>query len=252
MKRIFALFLVICSFAFVCVTLSSCGHTHSFDSSWTTDSKYHWHACLEAGCDGFSAMAPHSWVYDMESQADGLFDRRCSVCGAESRAEYDGMTKAEWNSIVIQDKFDNYTLLQIRSEMRNGHETLSRAVYKFTNEMAQMIVYSDGADTVGEEQILEGADAREKRWDIYIDFADLLKRDYFKYDYKSDSYRLIEPVTHNGSAFSSAIATFDNGRLVSLEVDMESQRDGVDVTTHLEMKLYDYGVTVVSPVTDSE
>lgn len=68
--------LVVC---IVCVSLftaceSGTSHTHNYATDWTSDNNYHWHACLNDGCDQKqNAKAPH-----MDNDGNCV----CDVCGA--------------------------------------------------------------------------------------------------------------------------------------------------------------------------
>ena len=73
------------------------GHTHSWDTAWTSDSDYHWHNCTAAGCtvndnsqkDGYAAHTPSDWIIDRpatETQ-EGSQYKACTVCGYETDRE---------------------------------------------------------------------------------------------------------------------------------------------------------------------
>jgi len=73
------------------------GHTHSWDTAWTSDSDYHWHNCTAADCtvndnsqkDGYAAHTPSDWIIDRpatETQ-EGSQYKACTVCGYETDRE---------------------------------------------------------------------------------------------------------------------------------------------------------------------
>ena len=54
------------------------GHTHDYQTEWSTDATNHWHACN--GCDNKHELAEHSF--------DNSCDRDCNVCGYERETEH--------------------------------------------------------------------------------------------------------------------------------------------------------------------
>ena len=73
------------------------GHTHSWDTAWTSDSDYHWHNCTAADCtvndnsqkDSYAAHTPSDWIVDQpatETQ-DGSQYKECTICGHETERE---------------------------------------------------------------------------------------------------------------------------------------------------------------------
>ena len=73
------------------------GHTHSWDTAWTSDSGHHWHNCTAADCtvndnsqkDGYAAHTPGDWIIDRpatETQ-EGSRHKECTVCGYETDRE---------------------------------------------------------------------------------------------------------------------------------------------------------------------
>ncbi len=73
------------------------GHTHSWDTAWTSDSGHHWHNCTAADCtvndnsqkDGYAAHTPSDWIIDRpatETQ-EGSQHKECTVCGYETDRE---------------------------------------------------------------------------------------------------------------------------------------------------------------------
>ena len=58
------------------LALVGCGHTHDFETTWSHDQTYHWHACK--GCDEVSDKGEHVYV-----ESETLSGKRftCSSCG---------------------------------------------------------------------------------------------------------------------------------------------------------------------------
>ena len=60
------------------------GHSHTYDTAWTSDAAAHWHAC---GCGDKTDLAAHTfaWKIDKEATATetGLKHEECTVCGYE-------------------------------------------------------------------------------------------------------------------------------------------------------------------------
>ena len=73
------------------------GHTHSWDTAWTSDSGHHWHNCTAAGCtvndnsqkDGYAAHTASGWIIDRPATAtqDGTRHKACTVCGYRMASE---------------------------------------------------------------------------------------------------------------------------------------------------------------------
>ncbi len=66
--------------------LASCGHEHSYASTWEGDASEHWHACADEGCSEKGDLAAHTFV-EHEAVAGTCSTRAiiaykaCSVCG---------------------------------------------------------------------------------------------------------------------------------------------------------------------------
>ena len=64
-------------------TSESEGHTHSWESTWTSDPDYHWHKC--EGCSEINDKAPHSWDAGKVTKEPGAYTvgiktYECNTC----------------------------------------------------------------------------------------------------------------------------------------------------------------------------
>ena len=114
MKRFLAL---ICTMSLFVAALVSCEHEHLFESEWTSDAEYHWHACgKKKKCEEQSDSAKHDFV--LETGSTDVY--KCSVCGYKKTDDattsdndskgYKVSDAAEWDSLVGALSFTNFTL----------------------------------------------------------------------------------------------------------------------------------------------
>jgi len=90
-NKIKRLFILIISILFT-LNLCSCflikdtkENNHTFSSEWTNDSEYHWHNCLESGCNEIGSKEEHDFVETIITEATchsvGSKVLKCSKCG---------------------------------------------------------------------------------------------------------------------------------------------------------------------------
>lgn len=85
---------------------------HTIDSEWTSDNNYHWHKCLDSGCNYVSDKEEHKPIYITESKVgtytDGVVIKKCSVCGKElaKYTSYGFFTKSHYEK--LKDKIKEY------------------------------------------------------------------------------------------------------------------------------------------------
>lgn len=85
---------------------------HTIDSKWTSDNNYHWHKCLDNGCNYVSDKEEHKPIYITESKVgtytDGVVIKKCSVCGKElaKYTSYGFFTKSHYEK--LKDKIKKY------------------------------------------------------------------------------------------------------------------------------------------------
>lgn len=78
---------------------------HTIDSKWSSDNNYHWHKCLDSGCNYISDKEEHKPIYITESKVgtytDGVVIKKCSVCGKEldKYTSYGFFTKSHYEKI---------------------------------------------------------------------------------------------------------------------------------------------------------
>lgn len=85
---------------------------HTIDSKWSSDNNYHWHKCLDSGCNYISDKEEHKPIYVTESKVgtytDGVVIKKCSVCGREiaKYTSYGFFTKSHYEK--LKDKIKEY------------------------------------------------------------------------------------------------------------------------------------------------
>lgn len=81
MKKIISL---VCLLSIMVLSFASCGqHDHEFEDKWTTDSDYHWHACVaDENCKEKGDRELHDFAVDLDE--DGNTVNACKVCGYEN------------------------------------------------------------------------------------------------------------------------------------------------------------------------
>lgn len=83
---------------------------HTIDSEWSSDNNYHWHKCLDSGCNYVSDKEEHKPIYITESKVgtytDGVVIKKCSVCGKElgKYTSYGFFTKSHYEKLKEQIK----------------------------------------------------------------------------------------------------------------------------------------------------
>lgn len=60
------------------LALTACGHSHEFNSVWSSDETYHWHACTGDDCTETADNAKHTFVVGKNETGHWQV---CSVCG---------------------------------------------------------------------------------------------------------------------------------------------------------------------------
>ncbi|MBE6633748.1 MAG: hypothetical protein E7620_05345 [Ruminococcaceae bacterium] len=83
MKKIL---LLLCTTLLLSAVLFGCGEKHSFRAEWSTNEKYHWHACADEGCAEQTDRGEHQWNAGEVTEAatpdrEGTRVRACVVCG---------------------------------------------------------------------------------------------------------------------------------------------------------------------------
>ena len=154
-------------------------HFHNYDSAWTSDTYYHWHECLNSGCDapesgkdihtdsdengecdvcGHAVALPHPHEYQWINNGDGTHRQHCKVKGCLAPDlnvgahyfEEDGFCVCGAD-VSIEGHAHNLTYVPYRAATctRDGniaYYTCSGCVLLFTDDDAQNEVELD--DTV--------------------------------------------------------------------------------------------------------
>ena len=91
MTKFTKIFAIVMSVVFLATVVTACTpeglEAHNWSSKWSSNSKSHWHVCLDAGCNGRDSYGEHEWelttVYVAATCGDtGLGQYTCSVCKA--------------------------------------------------------------------------------------------------------------------------------------------------------------------------
>lgn len=91
MKKLAKIFSIVIFIVFLAMEVVACTpqglQAHSWSSDWSSNSNYHWRACMDAGCNGREDYGEHDWelteVYEAATCGDtGLGQYTCTVCKA--------------------------------------------------------------------------------------------------------------------------------------------------------------------------
>jgi hypothetical protein len=91
MKKILSLLLAVGTCFSISAALASCDREtptereHEYDTAWSQNDIYHWHACTDEDCDKTTDKAKHNWddgviTEPPTSQAQGVKTFTCEVC----------------------------------------------------------------------------------------------------------------------------------------------------------------------------
>ena len=78
---------------------------HDYYQGWSCDDEYHWHACLNDGCDSTDGKSQHSYgdaeTVEASCETNGYIKTACTVCGYEKievLPAYGHNLAAEWST----------------------------------------------------------------------------------------------------------------------------------------------------------
>ena len=91
----------------ICGVATACGHTHTFESEWTSDATHHWKNATCEHSDKVQSKGEHEWsawqqVIDPTCTEDGEKERVCTVCG-----EFDIATISHAGHIASEEYYFN-------------------------------------------------------------------------------------------------------------------------------------------------
>ena len=253
MKRTLSILLLAAMLLTSAIALSACGHKCVFATAWTTDATAHWHACEDSSCTEITDKADHTWnegeiTTAATQEADGVKTFTCTVCN-HTKTEpvaYTGMTEAEWNTAFVTDLFKNFTYKEEATVTMTGMEMTSTSEYKFTETAASL-----GMTMMGETEVMEipAEEVEMYREELVTSLLELTVFTNYKYDAATKTYVLegdsnitIETL---GAELTSAVLTFENGKLVKMVYVCKVTEEGMEMTVSSSITFSNYGTTVV-------
>lgn len=125
--------LVLTMFTIVpCVFLTACGgdtpkHTCEFQTYWSYDNTYHWHACENTQCGNAIDKVEHVWddgitIVPATATTQGVIVYTCGICEYAKLKKYTPektLTKEAWNKAINFEGIDNYTITTLSPENRS-------------------------------------------------------------------------------------------------------------------------------------
>lgn len=139
-------------------------HTHHWTNEWSSDNNYHWHKCLDSGCNYISDKEEHKPIYVTESKVgtytDGVVIKKCSVCGKEldKYTSYGFFTKSHYEKIKekIQECEEKGTTLYLNHGSLNKNDYIPKEFLEVIKGHDVDVELSINTDTISSE-ILENS-----------------------------------------------------------------------------------------------
>ena len=110
-------------------------HTHSWESSWTTDPNYHWHKC--SGCTEIKDKAAHSWDAGRVTQEPGPYTTgvktyTCSACNRTRTEDIPATGGGETEGSFTFNETSLNTPQEIHTSDQKKYLNLSKEYYHIT------------------------------------------------------------------------------------------------------------------------
>lgn len=139
-------------------------HTHHWTNEWSSDNSYHWHKCLDSGCNYISDKEEHKPIYVTESKigtyTDGVVIKKCSVCGKEldKYTSYGFFTKSHYEKIKekIKECEEKGTTLYLNHGSLNKNDYIPKEFLEIIKGHDVEVELSINTDTISSE-ILENS-----------------------------------------------------------------------------------------------
>ena len=254
-------------------------HTCSFKTEWTTDETHHWHDCEDSTCTLVSDKAEHSWE-DSDTCVCGKEkpvtpdnpDNPDTPDNPENPDNPDTpnnpdepskpsieVSDEQWAASLLEEKFSNVSF------------TYSGVTYGYPQTV---IVKVDG-DELYEDVTIQSVASRERyifgeesktHKNVYLNmFKSLLyEKDSYEYNEEEKSYFLAK-TTESKTEYdeyyvvikttNSTVKFNSDGLLMSLTTTIQEdmyyypETFHASVTTETSFEFYDYGTTVITPIT---
>ena len=273
MKKLVSLLLAVCMCLSVGVVLTACDeeHEHTYKTEWSKDATHHWHACEGKDCTDVSDKAEHVWnegevTTEATAEADGEKTYTCTVCNATKGevVEFAGVSENDWNEMLANPNFENYTLTQSQYVVYEGTGMQQDCIFKVAGDKASVTMTLDGStlDTIvytGEEAAAQKSSYEQIFRALLADFEN------FTYDKEENVYKTTSTITvevpmeiYGITATivmeNAKVQLSDDGKLLNLECDYTQTTvtpdDTVVAETEAVWSFSDYGTTVVSEPTE--
>ncbi len=141
MKKLFSFALTICICLSMLFTLVSCDdHEHEFESEWSSDSDYHWYACVNPDCDITKDKAAHD--FEVKYDENGTPYNKCTVCGKENT----NVNTAPTHDHIFADEFsssENFHWKECKTE--GCFEAIEKSEHQYANPQVE---YADSSVTM--------------------------------------------------------------------------------------------------------
>ena len=179
MKKLVSLLLTVCMCLGVLVSLTACGHEHTFSADWSKDQTHHWHACEGADCTEVADKTEHTYnageiTTPATKAAAGTKTFTCTACGA---------TKTE---PVAYNPETTVTAEQFASALTLGNNwTISFVAFHPVYEQKMSIVQKRADNKF--HCIETMMDANGTVLDTYEDFDEIVDNVWYGYRYDDDA-----------------------------------------------------------------
>ncbi len=162
------------------VTIIQTGYVigeHNFEEGYHYDENYHWHECLDEGCDVKKGKAPHTWASD-ESKEDvaptstesGVAYKKCHICGATKEIVLPPVSEESTELFRAENIADLNSGLAVADEDGTEHGngvkfTSSGAINEYTRVFS--LVLTDTPYSVANSK------AAEAKFSFYLNYEGL-------------------------------------------------------------------------------
>lgn len=269
MQKIESILFKICMCLFVSLMFTACGDNHTYQTEWSKDSTYHWHACEDKGCDLVIDKAEHVWdegtiITEARKDVNEKKIYTCTVCHTtkEEVTEFSGINEEEWNAMISPEVFTNYTLEYsgtVTQTSNDGEIYISDQSYivKFTENKCY---YYITIKLEGDEESFGGICTDEDFLRMKVNYETLflaILDNYENYQYNSIDkvYEITKPieVTYDLmdtnitiSLSNSKVSISADGKLLTLSCEYFQSVEEIGVfTSDMTFIFKDYGTTVI-------
>ncbi len=233
-------------------TLTACNvdnHTHAYESEWSHDATYHWHACEVEGCNKTSQKAKHSFVDDV-----------CSVCSFE-RDNSVPVPAKEWEDYFV---FDNVTATRtiVQNTIGASHieyttvETMKQAGNEWLLERHSEnplgggetvdVAYWDGTQLYAEVESTVEAEGFRSYGEYWFNEVEFFS--YFESGFEERATGVFEAgeISLSTSSYTNVRIVIAEGNLQSIEYSTAFESGGETVSQAVEMTFSNWNTTEIT------